>query len=110
MKDEPQAPCAPSASSWRVWVTGRAPHGAVLAPPIYHDTSSAPETAWGARCPTQACRKQDPTAMQSLRYVPSGICVACWSRWDKTVTNGEDANPHREEEMHSWTPISTTSP
>jgi hypothetical protein len=66
------------------------PNGVVLPPIVGQDTPSPPETAWGKLCMVQACRKRDPTATQSLRFTPSGICVACWERWEKRVTSEEE--------------------
>jgi len=77
-------------SPWRLWVTGRAPGGVVLPPLGGQDTPTPPETAWGELCTVKACRKRDSHATRSLRFQPSGICVACWERWDQTVTSGEE--------------------
>ena len=80
---------ATSMSPWRLWVPGRVINGVIVPPLVGQDTPSPPATAWGRLCPVQACRKRDPHATQSLRFQPSGICVACWERWDKTVTHDE---------------------
>jgi TubC N-terminal docking domain len=82
---------APEASVYRRWVTGGSPQGTYkLPPPLYHDTPSAPVTYLGELCTIKACQKQDPEALQSLRYFPSGLCCRCWQRADKTVTREEE--------------------
>jgi hypothetical protein len=78
---------APEASLYRRWTPGQSPQGTYkLEAPLYHDTPSAPVTYWGALCTVKACQKQDPAAVQSLRYFPSGMCCRCWERAEKTVT------------------------
>jgi hypothetical protein len=81
---------AMSVSPWRLWATGQAPNGVVLPPIVGQDTPTPPATAWGKLCTVKACRKRDPQATKSLRFQPSGLCVACWQRWDKRVTSDEE--------------------
>jgi hypothetical protein len=89
MTDE-TATTTPPVGPWRLWVTGRMPGGVVLPPLVGHDVPSAPVAVWGDVCTTQKCRKRSPHATQSLRFQPSGICVACWQRWSKKVTSDEE--------------------
>jgi hypothetical protein len=82
--------------SLRQWVTGQIPDKSEtvittpLPEPLYHDTPSIPETYWGKPCMVKACAKADKDTTRSLRFRPSGLCVACWQRWDKHVTRDED--------------------
>jgi hypothetical protein len=80
MTDESVTTPLQPASPWRLWVPGRVINGAVVLPIVSQDTPSPPETAWGRLCMVKACRKRDPHATRSLRFQPSGICVACWER------------------------------
>ena len=102
MREEASPTSTPPVSPWRLWVTGRMPHGVVVPPLAGHDTPSPPETTWGRLCLVKACRKRDPQATKSLRFQPSGSCVACWERWDKTVTT-EDEEPPRAERLRPHT-------
>jgi hypothetical protein len=77
--DAPQIMTTPP-SPWRLWVTGQAPTGIALPPLVGHDRPTPPVTMWGSLCLVQACRKRDPRATRSLRYQPSGICIACYAR------------------------------
>jgi hypothetical protein len=70
---------------WREWVTGSMPSSAetltsVLPVPLRHDQPGIPRVYLGTLCLVQRCRKQHPTATSSLRYSPSGLCVACLKR------------------------------
>jgi hypothetical protein len=70
---------------WREWVTGQTPSNAVtmikvLPPPRVHDHPSPPRTYLGRLCSVQVCQQRDPHATASLRFSPSGLCVACLTR------------------------------
>jgi hypothetical protein len=80
-----------AALPWREWITGKAPntaqtHVGVLPPPRLHDTPSPPRLSRGRVCPVKACRTHDPTATHSVRFWPTGLCVACWQRWHRGVS------------------------
>ena len=74
----------------RGWRTGEVPPSTTLwqklEAPKFHDTPSAPKTYTGARCTVRACQKRNPEAKSSLRFWPSRLCVACWERRAKRVT------------------------
>jgi hypothetical protein len=86
-------------SIYRTWQTGKVP--AVPYPmgplpePKYHDTPSPPRTSKGPPCTKKQCK---PTTTfsdgrpASLYFRPSGLCVACWERLDKTTKEEEEDN------------------
>jgi hypothetical protein len=85
-------------SQFRTWQTGTVPaNGRLIATaldaPTYHDTPSEPRTYVGKPCPKKVCK---PTTTfkdgkpASVYFAPSGICVACWERWDKQTTEEEE--------------------
>lgn len=66
-------------------------------PPIYHDRPSLPRLTIGALCRVKACQ---PTVSRwpsrqpaSVRYEPSGLCVACYARlqraWKRKQQQGD---------------------
>src|SRR6516165_1248515 len=84
----PETYVSPEASVYRRWVSGQAPGEFAtftLAPPKYKTVRHEPVTYWGAACPKKVCQKAVSEAGQSLRFFPSGTCVSCWQRWDKTT-------------------------
>jgi hypothetical protein len=93
----PEAHPAVAPSLYRRWVTGAAPQGTFKLPsPTYHDTPSATVTYWGEPCEETVCKKHI-VAGWSLRFFPSGTCVACWERWPKPSAGApEESDPQGE--------------
>jgi hypothetical protein len=79
----------PEPSVFRRWVTGKTPTTYQLPPPKYTTTRHEPVTYVGEACTTKACQKQQGPTEGSLRFFPSGLCVACWERLDKRTTADE---------------------
>jgi hypothetical protein len=106
MPETPLPDTASGGASYRTWVTGSIPNAQTIAlttplpPPKCHDTPHTPVTYVGALCAVKKC---SPNAAYpsgrpaSLRYSRSGLCVACYGRWDKrtsTTTNRAQEDDH----------------
>jgi hypothetical protein len=79
---------SPEASLYRRWVTGATPgqFGTYkLDVPKYQTTRHEPVVYWGEPCTKKVCRKSVNDVGQSIRFFPSGTCLSCWERWDKTT-------------------------
>ena len=92
-------------SQFLTWRTGKVPANGQLMTvkldaPTYHDTPSPARTYLGKPCTKKKCT---PTAAisngqpASRYFAPSGLCVACWERWEKTTTTEEE---HDNDQPH----------
>jgi hypothetical protein len=86
---------AAKVTRWREWVTGSMPSNAmtfvnVLPEPRIHDQPSPPRVSRGVLCRVRCCRKYHPEATSSLRYSPSGLCVACLTRVRAAACRSEE--------------------
>jgi hypothetical protein len=82
---------------FRTWQTGKVPANGQLMTtklpePTYHDHPSPALTYKGRPCPKKTC-KTTATFLNgqpaSTYFRPSGLCVACWERWEKRTTTEE---------------------
>jgi hypothetical protein len=96
------APCT-DPPRFRIWVTGKAPAGVQLHDPLYHDVPREARTYLGRPCHKKKCMPTDTFqngSPASWYFAPSGICVTCWQRWEKTVTL-EDGTPRAAHKKRS---------